>query len=446
MLSIGPERITQRGVLRALVAGFALVVALLGWAGFVAVRGTHAIEMDAAQVGREQLAMARLLNDIQAGQNTLAAVMHQLAPGKDSYNREQLLKDLESADRALSNLAVNGLNSPEQATWRQLDTAVKQFSRGVNAAVRRGGALQTSELLPLLELHDHVVESEQRLLIASERRMEETERHIELESRDLAETSRMILGACFVLSLLCALFTLKFARASIRKIEHQASELSRVSWHMLQDQESMARRFAHELHDELGQSLAAIKANLTASGDLSARREDCIALVGDAIANVREISQLLHPVILDDFGLDAALRWLTDGFAQRTGVNMLYACTFTTRTDSGKETHLFRIAQEALTNVARHSRATAVRVELHLVEPLLLQLSIEDNGQGLTEDDTLKRTSIGLTGMRARAEEIHSEIRFIKPDNGGLRIEVDVPLPAPEESHEYEKDTNPARG
>ena len=106
-------------------------------------------------------------------------------------------------------------------------------------------------------------------------------------------------------------------------MEWQAGELSRVSWHMLDNQESTARRFSHELHDELGQSLTAVKANLAAleaGGAPDPRRlDDCMRLVDEAIGNVRQLSQLLRPTILDDFGLEAGLRWLAEGFTQRTG-------------------------------------------------------------------------------------------------------------------------------
>lgn len=446
MMGMAQHRITERVVLRVLVGGFGLVVALLGLAGFVAVRGTRAIEDDAAQVGREQLAMARLLNDVQAGQNTMAAVLHRLAPGQGVEDRSALLAELESADRALANLAASASGTPEAARWRQLEKAVRVFSAGVREAAQRKGALRVEELEPLFDHHDEVVRIEQELLAASEQRMEATEQRIESESRDLASNSRILLGACLVLALLCALVTLGFARASIRKIESQASELSRVSWHMLQDQESLARRFSHELHDELGQSLAAIKANLNAShaGDTAARRADCIVLVDEAIANVRELSQLLHPVILDDFGLDAGLRWLTDGFAQRTGIRTTYACSFSGRMNNETETHLFRIAQEGLTNVARHSGATWTTVELH-PEGDRVRLSIEDNGRGMREGQQPSQPSLGLTGMRARTHEIGGELRLSKPDGGGLRIEVDVPLRALKEDDAKQEDSHIAR-
>ena len=447
MAWLEPARITERIVLRVLVLGFALVVALLSLAGFVAVRSTRAIEDDAAQVGREQLAMARLLNDVQAGQNTMAAVLHQLAPGQDSINRAALLRDLESADRALEKVAVAATGSPEAPRWRDLDLAVRAFSRGVRGALERGPALRAAELGPLFNLHDNVVRIEQELLELSEKRMEATERRIETESRDLAANSRILLGACLILALLCAVITVFFARASIRKIESQASELSRVSWHLLQSQESLARRFSHELHDELGQSLAAVKANLTSGSttDWAARRADCVALVDESIANVRELSQLLHPVILDDFGLDAGLRWLTEGFAQRTGIRTEYQSSFADRLDDQTETHLFRIAQEALTNVARHSGASVVRLDLHRLGDRL-QMVLEDNGRGLREGSapTPARPSLGMIGMRARAEEIGGEFRLTTPPQTGLRIEVEVPLPGARETNVEQENTYPA--
>ena len=87
---------------------------------------------------------------------------------------------------------------------------------------------------------------------------------------------------------------------------------------MLEDQEATARRFSHELHDELGQSLTAVKTNLAAldrtAGPGRGRLEDCLRLVDDAIGNVRQMSQLLRPTILDDFGLEAGVRWLAEAF------------------------------------------------------------------------------------------------------------------------------------
>jgi hypothetical protein len=142
----------------------------------VALRGTRAIELDAAKVGREQLTMARLLNDVQAGQNTMAAILHQLAPGQDSLDRDKLIHDLEAADTALARVAASRSDTLEAAQWRELEEAVRAFSRGVREAVFQRGPRTAFELVPLFGLHDRVVRVEQQLFLVSERRMKETER------------------------------------------------------------------------------------------------------------------------------------------------------------------------------------------------------------------------------------------------------------------------------
>jgi signal transduction histidine kinase len=216
-------------------------------------------------------------------------------------------------------------------------------------------------------------------------------------------------------------------------MEAQASELSRVSWHMLESQETTARRFSHELHDELGQSLTALKASISAlpDGAPNGRKRDCLELVDTAIRNVRELSQLLRPTILDDFGLDASLRWLTDRFHERTRIEVDYQSDFTGRVADQTETHLFRIAQEALTNVARHSRAKLVRLRLHADGPDL-RLSISDDGVGLAANGGAPNKGMGLVGMRARARSAGGELSVAAQPGGGLLVEVRFPLPAGE--------------
>lgn len=438
--------LTERPVLRTLIGGFALVVILLGLADVAAVRGTRAIEDDTRRVVREQLVMARLLNDVQAQQNTLAAVLHQMTHMQGSIDRERLLRSLEKADRELGYSAGAAASAPEAYEWKLLEKTVREFSADVAKVLREEARTSPETLSRLIARHDEVVRVEQDLLDLTERGMEGAERTIQQESQQLADRSRWLLGACLALALVCAMLTVSFARRSIRRIEWQSQELSRVSWHMLQGQEAAARRFSHELHDELGQALAALKANLNASRqEWDARRVDCLHLVDDAIANVRELSQLLRPVILDDFGLDAGLRWLTDRFGERTGIRTDYASTFHGRLADEVETHLFRITQEALTNVARHSGASRVMVEL-LVEGDRVRLAIEDNGRGLDDDASALRSSLGMTGMRARAAQTGGELSVSRPHEGGLRIDVVVPNTLQLEEHADQEDPHPVSG
>jgi signal transduction histidine kinase len=198
---------------------------------------------------------------------------------------------------------------------------------------------------------------------------------------------------------------------------------------MLEDQEATARRFSHELHDELGQSLTAIKTDLTAMGAGTAtpsdRLQDCLKLVDESIGNVRQMSQLLRPTILDDFGLDAGLRWLAEGFSTRTGISVEVDSTFSGRLPDETETNLFRITQEALTNVARHSGAKYVRINLE-VRGEIIRLQIRDDGRGLSAAPNGR--GMGMTGMRARARNVGGDLTVQSRPAEGVVIEAQVPV------------------
>jgi signal transduction histidine kinase len=272
------------------------------------------------------------------------------------------------------------------------------------------------------------------LILQSTRHLSEVNQEIEMQLDDLAEESKMLLGACLVFAALSAILTIRFVRHSIRRIRWQSDELNRVSWHMLQTQEESARRFSHELHDELGQSLAAVRTNLTrgSTQDFDSLRNDCLGLVDESIANVRELSQLLRPVILDDFGLEAGLRWLVEKFAQRTRLEVKVDTDCTGRFADETETHLFRIAQEALTNIARHAEATSVTLKL-LREGKTIRLSISDDGKGMPPESSEARSSVGMVGMRARARQCGGELTITPVEPQGVCVEVVVPALSNEE-------------
>lgn len=255
----------------------------------------------------------------------------------------------------------------------------------------------------------------------------ELESQIEEQSQRLLDELEIVLGICLVMAAACAGLTVSATRRAFRRMEWQAAELEQVSWQMLQDQEVVARRFSHEMHDELGQSLTGLKSMLKRMDGpgFEAGRAECVGILEEALAGVRELSQLLRPVILDDFGLDAGLRWLTERFADRTRIDVGYTSQCPRRLDEDQETHLFRIAQEALTNVARHSGATAVKVHLE-VEGDQALLRVIDNGQGMDEA-VQKKLSMGLVGMRARARHIGGDLTFEKAPGGGLQVEVKAP-------------------
>jgi signal transduction histidine kinase len=440
-----PQQVTRASILRVLVAGFALVIFLLLAAGFFGVRNIESIRESIAKLEEGQAVTTRLIDEIEGQQAALSAVFYKLSRDPETVDRDAILADLDETDQNIARIVSEVSGTAEESLWREL----KRTSSDFEEEARRLLGLESATTLlsrDLFHRHDQVISIVAKLIEASNQRALENQNQIRLRIRQLLLSSTVLLGGCLVLALLCAMLTVRYTTGLFHKMEWQASELSRVSWHLLENQESTARRFSHELHDELGQSLTALKANLLALESAAqldkGRLQDCRALVDEAIHNVRELSQLLRPTILDDFGLDAGLRWLSDGFAQRTGIQVDYNSNSTARLPDETETHLFRIAQEALTNVARHSGANQVRMQLR-AEPDQVVLSIRDNGKGLAAGLGSEKNGMGLVGMRARARSAGGEMTIRSVNGNGLQIEVQMPLG--ERAHE-EKDPHLVSG
>jgi signal transduction histidine kinase len=190
----------------------------------------------------------------------------------------------------------------------------------------------------------------------------------------------------------------------------------------------MARRFSHEMHDELGQSLSALRRMLSrvSESDVVRVRQEALMIVDEVLQSVRKLSQVLRPVILDDFGLDSGLRWLCDRFTERTQISVTYSSDCSERLAENAETHLFRIAQEALTNIARHAEATNASVSLR-TRDRTIELEVMDNGRGIHLINEAKAPSLGMVGMRARARQLGGELLVQNQKKGGLRLVVQVP-------------------
>jgi signal transduction histidine kinase len=289
-----------------------------------------------------------------------------------------------------------------------------------------------SDLVRREEILDQLAQSRQQMSSSIESAYEQAEllrESIYQEGHGLLRWTVWLFALCVGLSLISATWAVRVSAGLFSRLEEQASELREMQYQFLETQENVARRFSHELHDELGQALTAVKANLSALRQSADERrvDDCMRLVDGAINDVREMSQLLRPTILDDFGLDAALRSLTDSFSQRTGISVEYRSGMSgRRLRDDAETNLFRIAQEALTNVARHSEATAVSMDLQPQGEAVV-LTIRDNGHGFEMTARRSAPGLGLAGMRTRAQGCGGSLRLETAMGKGLRIEVTCP-------------------
>jgi signal transduction histidine kinase len=273
--------------------------------------------------------------------------------------------------------------------------------------------------------------------LVGEGRAAELEAAIELESELLLNKLEWILALCFLLAAGCSGLAIWFITRTLRRLEWQTDELNRVSWQMIEDQERIARRFSHEMHDEFGQALTGLKslAKRWSGAEFESGRGDFVHTIDDVLRGVRELSQLLRPVILDDFGLDAGLRWLCSRFSERTQIEIEYVSNFEGRLSEQLETHFFRITQEALTNIARHSGASQAWVRLARRDDRM-ELEIEDNGRGMVQPDWQERPSLGMVGMRARARHIQGVLQVSSLPGGGVRIRVTAPARVQEDAEE----------
>jgi signal transduction histidine kinase len=219
----------------------------------------------------------------------------------------------------------------------------------------------------------------------------------------------------------------------------ESRETLRALTHRLQTvREDEARRIAQELHDELGQQLTVLKMEVESirrridSGRaVDEPLEEMNEMIDEAIHAVRRISSELRPGVLDRLGLTAALEWLLREFERRSSVHTELRATAVGPVDSDTATTLFRITQEALTNVARHSRATSVVAELSEAGGRIV-LRIRDDGAGF-DAARAGRTSLGLIGMKERVVRLGGTFEIFSAPGSGTELVATVPNTVMEE-------------
>jgi signal transduction histidine kinase len=219
-------------------------------------------------------------------------------------------------------------------------------------------------------------------------------------------------------------------------VEQRTSALRHLSARVLTLQDAERRRIARELHDSFGQYLVGLKLNLDMLKGSPGRLElwsQSEELMERCVSEVRTLSYLLHPPMIDDVGLASAARWFVDGIGQRSGVKVtLDASPDLERLPAEVELVLFRVLQEGLTNVHRHSGASSADVVIRReTEQVVLQ--VKDNGCGIKEE-ALRRfeqtgagMGVGLSGMRERVCELGGRMK-VEADSCGTSLHVTIPL------------------
>lgn len=210
------------------------------------------------------------------------------------------------------------------------------------------------------------------------------------------------------------------------------AQLRRLSGRLQQAQEEERRYLARELHDELGQILTGLKLELSALGRKLEKRktplhlERALQLTDSSLATVRRVATRLRPGVLDDLGLKPALEWLLQGLRQSSSLQIELDYELDLELDSELRTTLYRLCQEAMTNVLRHAQARSVRVRLSRLSERV-ELIIEDDGKGFDPRNS-NSGRLGILGMRERVHLHGGHFDLENRPSGGTRITVHLPL------------------
>lgn len=225
--------------------------------------------------------------------------------------------------------------------------------------------------------------------------------------------------------------------AALREVmAAQQDRLRALASGILQAREEEARRIVHELHDEAGQLLASVHIALDNLVQQHPERAGTLralhSLLDRVEAQLRRLSRELRPTILDDLGPAAALDWLAQGVAERTGLVIIVDAPVG-RLPSLVETTLYRVVQEALTNASRHARATKVEVEVR-DEGQAIHATVRDDGQGFDVEASLGRRGdrgLGLIGMRERVEALGGQFSIQSAPGKGTEVSITIPMGRP---------------
>lgn len=381
---------------------------------------------------------------------TLPESRYPLLYWKGEFSR--LRDDMNNALWQESQLAINTSEGDEQR--RQLRDLLENFWVLADEAfgLAEQGHEDSARYLirsELEEQHATVSRLVSRLLILNDRAQQDAGQRVSVVYGHVSKDILLLIAVLFLVALGTGLYTLQANRKTFERLQHlaerlqsQSEEMRTLSWKLIEVQEQTLRQVARDLHDHFGQILTAIGVMLGRSAQQAAATDPVFVqdvravkkIVEDTLQSVRDESQIFRPAILDDFGLEQTLGWFTEQFSRHTGVEVHYAGKLADGLFPPESAiHVYRIVQEALSNVARHSGAREAWVTVSEKENQL-DLEIRDNGSGFEAGPGMKRAAgqgIGLMGMRERAEHLQGSLTICSAPRKGTVVSVRVPLHRP---------------
>jgi len=447
-------RFADRGwsVRAVLICGFAIVLGSWVLWGVQLVGGLEEIQRSAAAAHasyvRGEQTLAKVRTNVLLGSIYLRDALIENGSTQQGESRPQLARLRGEIEDLLRRYIGEVASEQEREHWARLQVELTDYwtSREIALTERnvRGpieaAALLRRRVVPVRETVLGIVDQISSLQEAANARhqLEERARYERIRTRLVSMGSATLLFAIVV-----AVLASRHAHRLERRVDqqrrnerHTREELERLSARLVNVQEQERRTLARELHDEVGQALTALKMDvgIALRSPLDSRAQSALEEAKDiaetTLRGVRDLSQLLHPSMLDDFGLPETLTAYLRSFSRRTGIRAQLAETLEERLPPEIELCVYRIVQEALSNVARHSGATACTVSLSTGLGIM-RLAIEDNGRGVPVQPAVPaRQGLGILGMRERAQAFGGTFTLGSTVAGGAAIVVTLPFHA----------------
>ncbi len=431
----------QRSPTIGLLLGLVITLAaVLAYASYITVQLAGLRKLQSEMVDRnrkDSLQLLRVQNDL----NSIALAMRDMLDTTEPYpltawtaQFERIRQDLDAGLKLEESLA--GANrTPDQQQY--LTQSVAQFWDAVNrmfALAQNGKDAEARELIRLsLQARQQALSTAvSRLLVGNNEGEEQAAARIAQIYDGVQRQLYIFLAATLIAILLTSLYLIRSNRQVFARLAELSEQRSDLAQKLISTQESTLRHISRELHDEFGQVLTAIGSMLGRAGkhapEGSPLREDLKEtqkIAQSTLDNIRTLSQALHPVLLEEAGLESTLDWYIPTVGRQTGLALHYEKTgqpFPVETSAG--VHIYRVLQEALNNVSRHSGARAAWIWLRF-SPDALELEVEDHGTGFVAEK--KPRGIGLVAMRERAELIGGTLAVSPRPQGGTKVRLQIP-------------------
>jgi len=436
---------SKRSLSIRLFAG--LLISLLALALYAGYTGTQLRVLRRLQTGiidrnrRDSLLLLRAQNDL----NNLGLSMRDMLDNRDGYPltawRSQFQRIRADLDDAFSRerAVAPSVRTAEQNQY--LASSMAQFWGALDhmfeLAARDEAEARTQVRLSLQARQTALASAVSRLLVQNNEGDEEAAARTQQIHSQVERNLYIFLGAMLLLLAAVSVYLISHNRRIFERVTTLSNRRSELAQQLISMQEGTFRSISRELHDDFGQILTAVGAmlqratRLAASdpGAVRAELREIHEIVQSALEKVRSLSQALHPVMLEEVGFESAVDSYLSVFERRTNVTVRYtrsggAC------DIPREPsiHLYRVLQEALNNVARHSGSKEAEVRLTRT-PGFVTLEVEDHGAGFSDPG---RGGLGLVSMRERAELIGGSIEFLPGAAGGALVRVSVPISSQE--------------